>query len=1190
MGKEGFERMTITFKPAVAAYSRQERMTTEKKQPGFGNLISSSNRVMAGNDHFVRRAPAASGLKFKGVSADDDALIQRFQPMFRPVIQQAHDKAIETGASELTAEHMIWSMINTLDEAANWQYPNTRQSKSIFQEKQQLAAHLAEALMPNSHLHPVTVAAKFKPLADDLQKRMTPSLVTPSSTITIEPTLREVMSNVMDLIVHQHQRVPYLTGQILRANPPEGHAFYSLAQQVKQLTEGRKKPAQTRPSSSSIGSESDVGSTGSSLSNLGDVLHAKSPVLEKWVKAASDKEPPHFYDDFKPAPLSAIVTKGVEMAVQECKSQRGGRGGGQTNQNKNLASLQAFIPDTQLKHVSREHMSRVLNTALKKLQALPLPEHADALQKASDDTRQVFGDFLTDHDRSDFSLGAFVDYLKDNAETVDGLSEDHREVGNILSALVEDIQDKRLDYMEQFEKACPTVREHSINLVRQGMNGQLPQVLMRQEATDRMLDMIKSGGDQTSLLLNAASGEGKTFAVQHLAQRIADNDVPKNVQGAQLIQLDLASLIAGTGMQGDLEGRAKKIFDELNDYLNQHGNRKVLVFIDEIHMLGSDAGKVLPEIMKASGMLNRKNLTFIGATTPDDWGKTSLRKDAPFQGRFNDLALPGFTSEEKLAILGWNALKIEKESGVHIPVELVKKVLTQASAKWPENNLRHSINILRLAASLANGTPLEEAVLKDCLQHKELWLDTLKAQKTLKGPFVRQMEKTAEDAEILKAQLSSLNIGSESDGASTVKDKHVRQALAILTGERIGVMTQDELTKLRHAKEIMSQYIVGQPDALSTIAEALQEIAVRQKTGGVRKRPIASLLLPGPTGVGKTEAANVIAQEFMSNKLIRLDMSDYGEPHQISRLMGAPPGYIGYDDGGLLDQIRKQPQSVVLFDEIEKAHPDIFNVLLPILEEGKVRDNQGQPVDFSNAIVVLTSNLNNQAIGNLIREHRKKQASGNGQTDPQLAARELETQVRQLLTANASEGRAGFKPEHLGRIDYVIPFSPLTQSNVSDILKIRLQQMNQEPYLRDNNLEVQLTPAAHNRLISLTASRSSHTEGDTEVMRDSEELPLQSGARDVRNNFERFISKMVFTELTYNETLTDLENARLIVDYEPASQSFRLRTEPLPGIKKEAPTVTFDESGEEAGAAKTGASKTASARGGRKRNQFSVYA
>jgi ATP-dependent Clp protease ATP-binding subunit ClpC len=738
----------------------------------------------------------------------------------------------------------------------------------------------------------------------------------------------------------------------------------------------------------------------------------------------------------------------------------------------------------------------------------------------------------------------------------------------VLSRIQEEASDTRIPIMEQFEKANPALLKYGTNMVRQGMDHQLPEVLLRREATDRMLAVLGTGGSRSNILMNAGSGEGKTFAVNGLAQRIADNDVPTSMKNTQMVQLNMGALLGGNQFQGSLETKAEEIFKPLNKYLSDNPSRKVVVFIDEIHMIGE-----LLDTMKSSGILEKPNLSFIGATTPDDWRKSPLRSDQAFQGRFHELALPSFNNKEKLAILGQVGTKLAHKTGVAISPEILEQTMLQSAAKWPENGLRHATDLLGLSVSLAKGQPLELASLKDRVQHKELWINTLKAQKTLKGRFERQMKETETEVETLKRQIEAMEQMSETTTSQSVKDKHLRQAMAVLTGERIGVLSQDELVKLRQAKEIMSQFIVGQPNALGTIEEALREIAVRQKTGAVHNRPIASMLLCGPTGVGKTEVSKVIAKEFMNNNMLRLDMSDYMEKHNVSLLKGSPPGYVGHEDGGMVDEIRKNPNSVIVFDEIEKAHPDIFNVLLQILGEGELRDNKNQVVNFRNTLIVLTSNLHNKEIIELMTKKLQKAAKGSAaQKDPALAMRELETKIRQVLTINPAEGREGFRPEHLGRVDYVIPFNPLTKHHVSDILDIRLREINQSPFLKDNNLIVTLSDRARARLVDLTAASSlpakpvkskapepaPATSGPNGRRKKAvvpppanDNTPLQGGARDVRINFDRFVNKKVFTDLTFEDHLIDVENAQLVVDYDPKTQAFKVEAKPNTPIKQE---------------------------------------
>lgn len=1157
--------MNIVF-PVINSVKKPQNQTLRSGSPtatGVGHPFSLTSKPV--KDSFHHRS--ASGPKFAGGphfagEMTDEQRINRLPPLLQQVMGRARELAVSTGSREIKPQHALAAMVNALDELTQWQvHQPGRRARGANREQREAAAKLANALIPGSGMMPEEVVRQLRPLVNHLHRHVTfPDQAIPPEQAQFHPSLRQALDALLQAESGYGQAGSdeigkALVGELLRRDPDD--SLGGLSRGARQRVEDAHR---TLPESPDVDMDTEHEVESTVAPDLFDELKEKSPTLHKWVEMGSGNQKNHFFDQFQPGPLASIVAKGVEMANREVSVNRKQRGGLKNAPvGRNLESLNALVPPEQRKKLDKAHLTAVLESAHRKLSALPKPANEAEAEQAAQQTRHVLTSFLAEPGRGDFSVAAFVQFLRNKANEEDMeiapdiVPEAYTNVTRILTELAEEAQDKRLEMMEQFEKTCPSVMKNGTNLVRQGLQNRLPEVLMRREASDRMLAMVNSGGARTNLLLNAGSGEGKTFAVLGLAQRIANDDIPKEMQGTQMVQLDLGRLLGNAQFRGELEKASKEMFDQLNRYLTDNPRRKVIVFLDEIHMLSGDDGAMLLDVMKSSGVLEKKNLTFIGATTPEDWRKSSLRKDQAFLGRFHSLDLPSFSTEEKLAILGRNAMHMQQQIGVEIQPDLLEKILAQASAKWPENALRHAIDLMGLAASLAKGTPLELSVLKDNLQRKELWLDTLQNQKSMKGRFVRHMAETRREIDALKNEIQTFDLSSLKQERPLVRDKHVRQALAVMTGEKIGMLSQDELSKLRHAKEVISKYIVGQPEALTSIEEGLREIAVRQKTGGIRNRPIVSMLLPGPTGVGKTEVAKVIAKEFMNGNFIRLDMSEYMEKHAISRLTGAPPGYVGFENGGLVDEVRKNPQSVIVFDEIEKAHPDIFNVLLQILEEGELRDNQGQPVSFRNAIIVLTSNLNNQQVTHLLRNHRN-QARQNGQPqDSQLASRELETQVRQLLTANEQEGRTGFRPEHLGRIDYVIPFSPLNRQHVSEILDIRLREMNQEPFLKDNNLDIQLSDRARKRLVALTGAsglpaQEQHAWMGLENLRmddDTEELSLQGGARDVRSNFERFVYKKVFTDLTFDPKLADIENARITVDYDPASQSFKLHPSPV---------------------------------------------
>lgn len=1127
-------------------------------------LSKRASAVNFGSDGFLKQtANSAKGVKFSGAQSlkhsqlNDQQLVGKFPPLLQQVLFKAREMAMEFGSVEIQSAHVLGAMVNLLEELTQWQAPLNRRNRENLRGQREQADQLAAALLPNSNLSPDAVVRQLKPFVNELHRHVTlPSDAIDPAQMRLQPSLRQSLETVLDQGEAGSVSVAGLVSQLVRQDA-DG-VFGNATRATRRLLEDAHRADSPMMD---FNMEMDTDEEGPPPTFF-DALREKSPVLAKWVELGSLNPKDRFFDQFEAGPLAEIVSKGIEMANREVNV--GKRRGPQQKSapiGRNLESLNALIPPEMRRKQDKAHLTAVLTNAQRKLKELPKSGKEQNSAEIAKLSRQTLEDFMYEPGREDFSVAAFVEMLREKSANEPAselakmlpdalLTEEQARIGQILNELREEAQDKRLEATEQFEKSCPAVMKNSTNLVRQGMQGHLPEVLMRREVTDRMLAMINSGGARTNLLLNTGSGEGKTYVVLGLAQRLAADDIPKSMQNTQMVQLDLARVLSNSQFRGEFEKVVKEMFDQLNRYLSEHPKQKVIVFMDEIHMLSGDDASTMLDIMKSSGILEQKNLSFIGATTPEDWRKSSLRKDQAFLGRFHDLALPGFSAQEKLAILGRQARDIERQMGVEIQPDILEKVLQQASAKWPDNTLRHSIDVIRLSASLAKNAPLEQASLRDRLQRKELWMETLQAQKSMKGRFLRQMAETGREIEELKAQIQT----SEPPKGDTqpVRDKHVRQALAVLTGEKIGVMGQDELSKLHRAKDVISDYIVGQPDALTTVEEALQEIAVRQKTGEISKRPIVSMLLPGPTGVGKTELAKVIAKEFMNGNFIRVDMSDYMEKHSISRFTGTAPGYVGFEDGGMIDKVRKNPQSVIVFDEIEKAHPDVFNILLQMLEEGEILDNQNQPVSFRNAIIVLTSNLNNQQISELLRQHRKKTTQTGKAQDPQLAARELETKVRSLLTAKPAEDRAGFQPEQLGRIDYVIPFSPLTRQNVSEILDIRLKEMNQVPFLKDNNLDIQLSPRARSRLIDLAAASGLPAEEQSAILGGKrangsapEELSLQGGARDVRSNFDRFVRKKVFTDLTFNPKLTDLENARITVDYAPEAQAFRLQAQPV---------------------------------------------
>lgn len=866
-------------------------------------------------------------------------------------------------------------------------------------------------------------------------------------------------------------------------------------------------------------------------SELLGTLTEQAPDLARWFK------PPHYKpgDKVEFLLLAQALSRGVDASLRQANAKKKHTGPKGAN-GSGVSPIDVFLPPAMKGKLDRAQGVSLLTGAQRQLKALKGPDSPAALQAASDESGRLLRRFLDSPDSTGKTPTTFVQFLM--ADSLQGDSEPAKAAlagQQVLKDLWVSAEDQTALMQDQFARECPTLLKQGQNLVKRGQNGQLPEALMRREVTERMLAIIQGGGPRTNILLNAPAGEGKTYAAMALAQRLASNDVPKDLQGAQMVQLDLSSLFTEGFSRGEGGDRkAKEIFSQLSQYMNQHPRQKVVVFINNLHQAAPDEGGGLMDLMKSSGVLGKKNLTFIGTTTPDDWRKSALSSDQAVLGRFHTMTLPRFTHEQRLVILGRQAAQLEKQNNVEIPPDILEKVLREASARWPEQALPRAIDLLNLSASISRGGSLELAALKDQLQQKELWLKTLSEKKTMKGRFERQQATVKQEVEHLRAEVEKQS-GSKSAFRSAtaepevIRERHLRQAMAVLSGDPVETLSRDELGRLRNAREVLGRHIIGQPEALSVIEEGLREIAIRHKTGAVRNRPIVSMLLPGPTGVGKTEVAKVIAKEFMKNKqIIRLDMGEYKDKHSVYSLKGAPPSYVGFEQGGLLDQVQQKPHSVVVFDEIEKAHPDVFDILLPILDEGEGVNNRGEVVSFRDTVIILTSNLNQKELTEKITQHRKASPAVQ---DAQLAASQLEQAVRTLLTANAATGKPGFKPEHLGRIDYVIPFNPLSSQHVAQIVALRLREMNDEAFLRDKNVQVTLSEAAGRRLVDLSSAGSADNQ-------------LQGGARDVRSQFDRQIYKMVMAELAMNPDWDELENAVLQVNYDNRTHRFELKAVP----------------------------------------------
>ena len=523
-------------------------------------------------------------------------------------------------------------------------------------------------------------------------------------------------------------------------------------------------------------------------------------------------------------------------------------------------------------------------------------------------------------------------------------------------------------------------------------------------------------------------GVGKTAIAEGLAQRMAVGNVPPQLKDKRLVSLNMASLVAGTKYRGEFEERLRDVLGEIR----RSGD--VILFVDEMHTIvgaGAAEGAIdAANIFKPA--LGRGELQMLGATTREEYRKY-IEKDAALERRFRPVVVEEPGEEATLSIL--RALKpgLERHHHLRISEEAVKEAVRLSRRYLPDLYLPDkAIDLLDEGAARAR---MEEMQLsRGGPARKELEQELNEAVRE------RKFEKAAE----LRDKMQHLSKPADGKRARCVTGADIAWVVSARTGIPVGRLTAGERERLLGLEGLLSAQVVGQSKAVSAVAEA-----VRRGYCGIRdgSRPIACLLFTGPTGVGKTELCRALAQEVYGSRdaMIRLDMTEYMEKQSVSRLIGAPPGYVGYEEGGqLTEAVRRRPYSVVLFDEVEKAHPDVFNVLLQVLDDGRITDSQGRTVDFKNTIIILTSNLGSDLILEGIGE--------NGEI-----SEEARDGVTQLL-------RRSFRPEFLNRLDEIVFYKPLTKENIRGIVDLLVADLQKR--MAQRQLTVTLTDAAKDYLIA----------------------------------------------------------------------------------------------------------------------------
>ena len=593
----------------------------------------------------------------------------------------------------------------------------------------------------------------------------------------------------------------------------------------------------------------------------------------------------------------------------------------------------------------------------------------------------------------------------------------------------------------QGQSRTPTLDQVSRDLTQMARDGELDPVIGRANEIARVIRILSRRTKNNPVLIGEA-GVGKTAIAEGLAQRIVSEDVPESLKGKRVVALDVGSLVAGTRFRGDFEERMQQMLREL-----QSEERNIILFIDELHQIVGAGGA--EGAVNASNMLKpalaRGELQVVGATTLDEYRK-NIEKDTALERRFQPVMIDEPTVDETIGILFGLRDRYEAHHRVRVSDEAIVAAAQLGDRYITDRFLPDkAIDLLDEAAAevrLRSTVPpvdvkrIEEEIAA-LEREKE---DAVRAEDYEKAAGFKQR------IEQLKIELNEQQHGwatNREANAPEVTREDIARILEEWTGVPATRIVQEEAERLLNLESVLHERVVGQDQAVKAVAEA-----IRRARAGIKdpKRPVGSFIFLGPTGVGKTELARTLAEYLFGEEdaMIRIDMSEYQEKHTVSRLVGAPPGYVGYEEAGqLTEAVRRRPYSVVLFDEIEKAHPDVFNTLLQLLDDGRLTDAQGRTVSFENTVVIMTSNVGSQ---HLVSERQFGFTAREG-----VDFRDMERRATDAL-------ERAFRPEFLNRIDEIIVFQPLTKEDVLKIVDIMLRRMNK--HLESQKVSVEVTQAA----------------------------------------------------------------------------------------------------------------------------------
>ena len=589
----------------------------------------------------------------------------------------------------------------------------------------------------------------------------------------------------------------------------------------------------------------------------------------------------------------------------------------------------------------------------------------------------------------------------------------------------------------------PTLNQFGQDLTKKAEEGKLDPVIGRKQEIERVIEILSRRTKNNPCLIGEP-GVGKTAAVEGLAQKIASGDVPEILKDKRVVTLDISGMVAGSKYRGDFEERIKKALNEVK----KAGD--VILFIDEIHTIvgaGAAEGAIdAANILKP--LLARGEIQLVGATTLNEYRKF-IEKDAALERRFSPVTVNEPSEKDTIQILKGIRDKYEAHHNVKITDEAIEAAV-KLSIRYVNDRFLpdKAIDLIDEASSRArlrtytepdSLKELQEEIEKTKNEKEEAVLN----QKFEKAAELRDTEKALRDK--FKKEQSKWK-SKNTKSIVTITEENIAEVIANWTGIPAKKITEDENEKLKNLEKELHKRVIGQNEAVEAVSKAIRRGRVGLKDPN---RPIGSFLFLGPTGVGKTELSKALAEVLFGdeNAMIRLDMSEFMEPHSVSKLIGAPPGYVGFDDGGqLTEKIRRKPYSVVLFDEIEKAHPDVMNMLLQILEDGRLTDSQGRTVNFKNTVIIMTSNLGARLITD-----RKQLGFANkeGEADSKKEYEEIKKEVM-------AELKKELRPEFINRIDEIIVFHKLNDNDINQIIDIMLKEVVNR--LKEQKYDVEFEP------------------------------------------------------------------------------------------------------------------------------------